>query len=510
VTVETIPSTGVGWLRRDGNALLLAAGVLYALLYLAFWPTIYSTMDEASYMGNAYVLRQGTLYADAAGIAVPTNYPVGGHYVSKYPLGMAAVVAVMSLAGWKVALGVNLLVHLLTFVVVVKTLRLLRLPGAFALLYLLYPTAVLYSRTVMSDPLSGLLLALAFYQYLRQGYAATGALAGLSVLVRTGNALAVPIFVLAALLDRPASVSEADWRARLRPPLLIVAASLPPLAVAGYYAKVIAGGEMASHTGTFSLHYFPEMFPAYVIALLLVYPGMLLAPALYRGPGRLIVAGLSYAFVLLYSLWFYRDTGSGFADTLIRELRYFLAVMPLMIVAYAEVLWRLLGERRTAGVPLRVGAALVTTGLFAVAAAVSYKHARFLGTMAEVRNGLLAATTPADRIYCNMQVAKLMHPGWGRRQVILVSQPDRERASLRAWLNGQGTAGGRAVLAYWVRTGREDDQREAERVASIGGGFNAAPAKVPLPAELTLRILTPPRVLPATASAAATAPVAVP
>jgi hypothetical protein len=498
------------WLRRDANVLLLTAGVLYALLYVAFWPTIYSTMDEASYMGNAYVLRQGAVYADVAGVTVPTNYPVGGHYVSKYPLGMATLVALGSLAGWKVVLGVNLLIHLLTFVVVVKTLRHLRLPGAFALLYLLHPTAVLYSRTVMSDPLSGLLIALAFYQYLRRRYAATGALAGLSVLVRTGNVLAVPLFVLAVLFERPPGEErKGNLRDRLRPALLVAAASLPFLAVAGYYAKVIAGGEMASHTGTFSLRYFPEMFPAYAVALVLLYPGMLLAPALYRGPGRLVVAGLSYGFILLYSFWFYRDTGSGFADTLIRELRYFLAVLPLMIVAYAEALWRLAGQRGAVGLPARAVGAAFVAGLFAVAAAVSYKHARFLGTMAGVRDGLLAATTPADRIYCNMQVAKLMHPGWGRRRFILVSRPDKDRTELRTWLNGPGSTGGRAVLAYWVRPGREDDRREADRVASVGSGLIAAPADVPLPPELTLRVLALP-VRPAAANAAAAARMVVP
>jgi hypothetical protein len=509
MTAANLPATGGNWLRRNGNALLLAAGVLYALIYLAFWPSIYSTMDEASYMGNAYVLRQGTVYADAAGVTVPTNYPVNGHYVSKYPLGMAALVAFVSLVGWKAALGINLLIHLLTFAVVVKTLRLLHLPGPFALLYLLHPTAVLYSRTVMSDPLSGLLLALAFYLYLNRRYAATGAFAGLSILVRTGNVLAVPLFALSALLEQPTGEKrKVRLGDGLRPALLVVVASLPFLALAGYYAKVIAGGEMASHTGTFSLRYFPEMFPAYAVALLMLYPGMLLAPALYRGPGRLIVSGLPYTFVLLYSFWFYRDTGSGFADTLIRELRYFLAVLPLMIVAYAEVLWRLLGEPRAAGLPGRAAAAAVVAGLFALAAAVSFIHARFLGTMAEVRDSLLAATTPADRIYCNMQVAKLMHPGWGRRRVILVSRPDQERAGLRAWLNDPGVTGGRAVLACWVRPGREDDRREAERVISIGEGFTAAPANVRLPTELKLRILVP-QVRPA-ASAAAAVRVAVP
>src|SRR5262249_54440073 len=80
---QTANPTGRGlavWLARDGNAFLVGAAALYIVLYALFWPRIYTTMDEAAYMGNAYVLRQGTIYSDVAGVAVTTNFPIPADY----------------------------------------------------------------------------------------------------------------------------------------------------------------------------------------------------------------------------------------------------------------------------------------------------------------------------------------------------------------------------------------------------------------------------------------------
>ena len=85
---------------------------------------------------------------------------------------------------------------------------------------------------------------------------------------------------------------------------------------------------------------------------MLLYPGMLLAPALYQGRGRVVIGGLCYGFLMLYSFWYYRDQGSSWAETLIVGQRYFLAALPLWIVAYSAVGGRVLQRLSSKGTDL--------------------------------------------------------------------------------------------------------------------------------------------------------------
>ncbi len=476
--------TGVGkptntrWLTYDANGILLVAGLLFAIVYALFWPVTYTTMDEAGYVGNAYVMRHGTLYADQAGVFVATNFPVEGHQVPKYPLGMAALIALVSFAGWKFALGVNLLVHLLTFVVFIRLLRRIGLPGVFGLLYLLHPTATLYSRTAMADPFSGLLITLAFYAFVKRQFVGAGLLAGVSVAVRTGNIIALPAFALGALLDGRREQNEKlpTWIERLRPAVLFSIACVPGLIAAAFYLLVLTKGQAANSTGTFALRYFTDMFPAYAASLLVLYPGMLAAPLLYRGPNRATLMMLCYGVVLLYSFWFYRDIGANVAESLVVGQRYMLAVLPLFLLAYADVLWwcvKRFTSAKSALVVAAIAGGLAAATLFTGGVLVHRKHAAFLANLAQVRDQVYAVSKPGDRVYCNLNVAKLLHPAWGVRDVVVVHDPAKDAEDARRF--SKQSSPKRVLLAYWARAGRAAEVEDAKRVAEMGRLLDADP-----------------------------------
>lgn len=487
------PASPVGeWLARDANGWLCAAAVLFALIYCRFWPLTYTTMDEAGYVGNAYLLRHGTVYADQAHVFIATNFLVDGHFVSKYPLGMAALIALVSFAGWKTALGVNLFVHLATFSVFVRLVRRIGVPGIWGLLYLLHPTAVLFCRTAMADLFSGLLLALAFDALLRARLLATGLLAGLAIAVRTGNIVFLPAFALAPFAE-PWLKSGGEVWGRVPALLRLSIGFIPGLAFAAYFLVVLTHGQVANNTGTFHLHYFGEMFPAYAASLLVLYPGMLLAPALYRGPQRVTLMALCYGVVLLYSFWFYRDTGSSMVENLIVGQRYMLAVLPLFLLAYAEVLWRLIGARLWVNANARpilkgtVGACALV--LFVIGFLVQKRHEELLTTLALVRDRVYATTTTQDRVYCNPNIAKLLHPAWGRRDVVLVLDAEQAAQDARQWL-ASAPRSGRVVGAYWARSGRAMEQEEANRVARLGQLLRASPEKKEANGSADLNLFT--------------------
>ena len=464
-------------LARRQHFVLAAFALLYTVLYAAFWPRAATTMDEASYLGFAYVLRQGTLFPDAAHATVLLAFPVGDHLVSKYPLGMSALLALVSWGGgWPFTLGTNLLVHLATFGVTVKLLRARALSPLWALLFLFHPTAVLYSRTVLSDPASGLLIALGLLCLQKNKWLWAGFWAGIALTFRTGNVIALPVFAGAAFLQ----ASDTPLGQRIRAALEVAAGSLPGVLLAAYYMLIVTQNQMGRNTGSFGLSYFPIMFGGYVLMLMVLYPGLLLAPAFAlwrkRDGFALASAGLCYGTFVLYSFWFYRDQGGSALETLIVGQRYFLAVLSSFIVAYAAVLQPLFTplarryltrakparqERFKAELILAAGALCGIVG-----AGINARHNKLLKPMAQVRDSVLLATAPRDLIFCNTQVGKLLPPGWGNRTVVVPSGDLQKDVQI---VSGQLKSGraGRVFIAYWVRPGRDDDAQEAVRVRDL-------------------------------------------
>ena len=490
---------GASALRVRQNWLLGLCALFFAIVYLCLWPHISTTMDESSYIGFAYVLRHGTLYADHVRAPILLALSVHGHLVSKYPLGMSALLAVTSFLGWQFALGTNLFVHLVSYSVVVRILRRLNVSPFYAILYLLHPTAVLYSRTVMSDLVSGLVLVLAFEQYLARRFTAMGALLGLAVLLRTANAVALPLFLVGVLIEQESGdlgLRVQDLAPRLRSAALTAGGSLPFLVLSAYYSLVVAGGQMAKSTGSFGLQYFPIYFPGYVLCLLLIFPGMLLAPALVRGRGRFVAWSLCYSFVVIYSFWYFRDQGGNAAESLIVGQRYFLAVLPIYIVCYGSLLERLAVRLPSAGLR-RSAAVLALLVMAAVSVVVQIRHALKLKQMIGVRDAVITATSPDDFIYCNTQVGKLLEP-WSNRQFVEpVDSGVADIMTINKWIArsrpGPVPAASnlrpRLVFASWVRAGRSDDQEDGQRISTLEKRFTTAPIASPSAPDLHLRYI---------------------
>jgi len=477
VSVPSAPRPGPGarlvaWALHDGNAVLGAGALLYAALYLAYWPRIFTTMDESAYMGMAYVFRRGTAYPDVAGVQVMASYPVGAHLISKYPFGMPALLAAVSFLGWLVALGVNLLTHLLTFVTLANLLRRLGVPAVFALLYLLHPTAVIYSRTVMADPATGLLLLAAFAALLGGRYGRCGLCAGLSLLLRTANAVALPVLGLSCLFaaavaaaDRAPRLGQARFLPRsgvatagLRAAARFAGGVLPAALALAFYTQSVQGGGLSRYGGSFALVYFPHTFLTYAVRLSVLYPLMLIAPVLYRGPGRFALTGLTYGYLLLYSFWYFTDFTASALETFVIGQRFLLAVLPLFILAYAAMVWRLARSWKPA---LRRAGAVAAGALLVIAAiGIHQRHARELTRLVRIRSTLLRVTSPSDALVCNMPLAKLFHPALGGARPYFITsalpQQNRENAA-RHFKSGLSHPGARVFLALWIRGYRADE-----------------------------------------------------
>src|SRR6202044_91977 len=90
--------------------------------------------------------------------------------------------------------------------------------------------------------------------------------------------------------------------------------------------------------GEFGLQYLAKQVPFYATALMVLWPGMLIAPALDRSSLRGIARGVAATYFAFLSLYYWHDTGSNVAETLVVGLRLMQVALPVWIVSYAVVL----------------------------------------------------------------------------------------------------------------------------------------------------------------------------
>ena len=189
----------------------------------------------------------------------------------------------------------------------------------------------------------------------------------------------------------------------------------PLAAVAYYYQKVIQEGGWSKYGGgTLQIDHLPSQGGFYAIALMIVFPLQLLAPFFYRAAGRAALLCLCYGFVGMYSLFYYYDRTSSFAETLIVGQRFLLIVLPLFMLAYGHFLNGVLTKLRLQGrAPLLL--AIASLLLLGVTGAIHKKHQSYLNTLIAEREEILRRTRPDDVLICDADIGKLFLPFSGMR-----------------------------------------------------------------------------------------------
>ncbi|WP_309710335.1 hypothetical protein [Armatimonas sp.] len=442
--------------------LLSLAAILYVVLALLFWPPVTTTMDESAYLNFAYVLRQGTFYSDVAHVTTTMYIAVGEHFTIKFPPGMSLYLAGLSFIGWPFVMGANVLVHLTTFFVVGRLLRSVGASALFALLFLFHPTAVIYSRTLMSDSLGGLAMALAFLAYLKERPLLAGLVLGTSALIKTANILMLPLMVLGVLIDLlllwwPCNFKE--LLVRVRPAILLVLGALPGACIAYFYQKMVQEGGWAKYggPGQFSLSYFKQHLPFYLLATGTIFPGMAAAPLLYRGGGAWVLRLPILGVILFYSMFYYLDSTNSKLESFIIGQRFLLVILPLFIVAYGKVLTDFLAPRLSPRQWLNL---TVVAGalLFLGTAAVHWRHQKMLRTLESLRRDIGREVPEAAELVCTAHIGKLLHPAWtGRR---LYDSINGEEDGLKVISQRLSVGVEPVYLALWSREYRAETPRE--------------------------------------------------
>ena len=423
--MQPVPSPGsppcaaeAGPLPPADRRWLLGLMAAYALLILAFYPPIYTSIDEASAFSMAYVLRHGTIYpghvaAFHAAEFFPELSPTGPYgRVYRFPIGFPLLLAGLSWTGWRTFFLVNPLLHLVATWCFARILSSCRIPPRYGVLYLLLPSFVLFTRTLFSDAFAASLTTIGLYFLVcRRAPLQAGLCLGLALTARSAS-----VFVTLILLG---SALASDWR-RGDAPLWRGQAARMALGLAPFvllnllYNFYALGSPLASAYNAQALSWqgLKQSGGIYALSLLVVYPGLLLAPWLYRGP--LWREGLAATTLVFLVAAAYNEStfGNNFLQTLLSTPRQVLPVMPFYLLAYCGLAARLpwpQGRQRARG------EALAAAGLLLTAAVISRQHQTYLQSLRGLSTQIGRALPPRSIVYANKDVYKLHQPIWDAR-----------------------------------------------------------------------------------------------
>jgi hypothetical protein len=402
---------------RDRIALLVLM-LGYAVLFAIWYPPLPGIEDEAGFVNQALLWSRGAISAEGAGFGelaagfgnLADFIEVDGRHVPIRQPGRSLLALPFLMAGGvRGTFASGLLLHLATTALAALLLERLGHSPLWAALVLFHPTLAIYSRTIMGDEAAGtglLLAALAVTSSSALAGIWAGLAVGLAALMRYHSGLALPLFA--------ASFCFPPRRARpLRDALfcLLAGGALGALLV-GYNLLVYHNpfeSDPRSH-GVFSLQYFPAQARFFATALMLIWPGMLLAPLFDRTRLRWLVRGVCAFFFAFLSAYYFHDNTDRWIETLVVGQRLFQVVLPLWIVSYACMiddrlitpLRRRLGGRGWA-VCVSLGCAmlLVGTGL------MFRRHENHLNRLRAIRDTTVAVIPGGSKVIWDGPFSKL-------------------------------------------------------------------------------------------------------
>ena len=404
---------------RRGWALLGGSVLLYLLLFAWFFPPTHGIEDEVGFLNIASIWARGALTVEGAGLEALSECEPGprGH-VGWRNVGRPLVTApFLALGGYRAAFWAGALIHAALALVVALALRRMGRSAAWALLVLWHPTLVLYSRGIMADELGALGLACAAWGLLSRRWVLAGLALGGAVAARYHLGATIPVVLIFVALS--------CGRAAL---LRVAAGGACVAAGLCTYNWLYLGSPLgATGQGHFALAYLPENLPLFTLALLLMWPGMLLGPplwALWRWQRRhehlapeidrraMILGALCLPLSALLCVYYFHDVRPSYLETLVVGQRLLAPALPAWVLIYAQVLSAelpgdLFGAARrrawlAALAPLVAVAGCLGGGLLV------HRHQRYLDDLCASRD-LVCAQIPAGAlVLANRHLSKLL------------------------------------------------------------------------------------------------------
>jgi hypothetical protein len=395
--------------RREWLALaLLMLG--YTILFAVFYPPVAGIEDETGFLNQALVWSRGAVSAERAGFPDGlADFIVvqGRHVPARHPGRSLLALPFLMLGGTRATFLSGLVLHLTTTVIGGLLLARLGRSPLWACLLLFHPTLAIYSRTIMADAAAGASLLLAGLAILAGRPVAAGLAVGLAALMRYHAALALPLVAGSFLI--PSRRGHAWRNAGLC--ALAGSAVAIPIIIHNFFIYGTITEPFTRDRGYFSFAFFVPHSVFYISALLVIWPGMLLAPILDRSPLRWLGRGVVVLFLGPLLFYYFHDTADGWLGTLVVGQRLLQVALPLWVVGYAGVLddWVAAPLRRSLGDETSRGVAIVLCGgLLAANGLMFARHQAHLLALRQARDAFVERIPAGALIVYQGAVPKLL------------------------------------------------------------------------------------------------------
>jgi hypothetical protein len=409
----------------DRRSILISMAVVYAVIFLIFYPQFHTFYDESLYVHGAWLLKEGKSLKVSNPIESLTFIEHSDHFVSHYPIGVPIILIPFAAIGGLFISG--LVLHLIGFFIFSRIMKRLKYDEIFSVLYLLFPGFVFFSRTVMSEIPSVVAILAAFYFYLgekKSDNVLAGAFFGAACLFRYTNLLiAMPFFVITF------------WRAiktKKIEKLVLMCAGFVPFAVGIlYYNAIIYGGMFKTGITTPrpAVSQMISIFGKFLVAMLIVYPLMIIAPFIYKGKMKEEIVLSTLVFVGLFSFAGIDTFHYDFAKNMVIGARYLFPVVPLMLIAYVPFF---IGICKFFKLKYKAILYVVMLFLFIGYVGISYKQYSFTNSSKEISNTIYANTEDGSLIFGNGYTLSFVNNFIGERKGTAIrthrspEEPDEE------------------------------------------------------------------------------------
>lgn len=395
---------------------------LFVALWIYWYPQYFTFADEGEYMHTAALLSKGILppVTDPL-LSFKYNTIDKINFYPQYPLGMGIFFApLLWLFHWKFLFLIPLILHLASFFLLCKILRMFRYNEHFSILFLFHPGLVFFSRTMMSETPSIFLILLATYYYIQSQqdekkavYA--GIILGISLFFRYTNGIFFLVFVAVSFFQR-----------RLRAKYMLFG-FVPFLIILLFFNYHLYDGKLIGYrTSQFTgKSEYAGLLPRvmllgkYALPLLLIYPGLLLSVFFYNGSLRKEILVLLAA----HGLWFFALNAQTFHYDVLKNLilgpRYIYPFYAFLLIPYAACMEKWIKPK-----------SLVLLLLLASSSMVMAKHYEFTKTNDEIMQTIYENTQENSILYGNSYVLFFTNMVLGNRYAIKV-YPQRDHESFR-------------------------------------------------------------------------------
>ena len=309
--------------------------------FVAFYPKTFVTIDEHDYLYNAQLIVTSDLKTDCS-LNIPGQWPTNlGYCISKYNIGTSFFLVPAALTSLDYAALITFLVFIIGIIIFYRLLIIYNIDKRFIYFFALFPPFIFFTRTILSEMYSMVLLLGIFYVFLNiprnKAYKIiAGLLITMALYVRYTNIIPIALIGLYFIYEY---LTEEGIIAFLKKYWIVhVTFVIGIISILifnnEYYGGFFRSGYyFSSEEGSIIWGQIPAIFFKYLVLLNVFYPFGLIV-LLKTNIKRKILFIATFISVMVFYTIFKNESFPGKLSDVILGLRFLIPVYPFMLLPY--------------------------------------------------------------------------------------------------------------------------------------------------------------------------------